>query len=117
VKWENEMLTLLKRLIILLCVIGLASTAVVAIVNNTSASQALSSGQREFQPQRPTGSSAQFQSRPEFDLGRGGEGGGGSFFIIEILKNFGIMAGIICAVTVSRTLIKRFKPTRPALQS
>jgi hypothetical protein len=111
------MLTLLKRLIILLCVIGLASTAVVTIVNNSSGSQALTSGQREFQPGRYTGSSTQFQSRPEFDRGRGGEEGGGSFLSAEILKNFGIMAVIIFVVTVFRALIKRFKPAWPAIQS
>jgi hypothetical protein len=114
VKQENAMLTLLKRLILLLFVIGLASMAVVAIVNNTSGSQALSSSQNEFQPGRSTGS-RQFQSRPEFDRERGGEVGGGSLLSTEILKNFGIMAGIIFVVTIFRSLIKRFKPTRPVI--
>jgi hypothetical protein len=110
------MLTILKRLIILLCVIGLASTAVVTIVNNTSGSQVLTSSQSEFQPVRSAGSSTQFQSRPEFDRGRGGEEGGGSLLSTEILKNIGIMAGIIFVVTIFRSFIKRFKPTRLALQ-
>ncbi len=115
------MLKNLGRVIILLIVIGLVTTALVTIVNNSSGSEEFPSGGRpggfsagnrpaEFQPDQSAGANQPPLNRPNFqDSGRE-ENGGGAFMAVELLKNLVIITGIITVIVLFRKAVVKLKP-------